>query len=97
MPPQKPITGDNLFTTESGIIAGWWSRLEELNMPLEMFPFLPSFVGYDGKVNVVLGKKSGRDSITFKAKKLNFCARGQDRQGTAESEGDFRREEADTD
>ncbi len=72
MPPQKPITGDNLFTTESGIIAGWWSRLEELNMPLEMFPFLPSFAGHEGNVNVVLGKKSGRDSITFKAKKLNI-------------------------
>jgi isopropylmalate/homocitrate/citramalate synthase len=72
MPPQKPVTGDNLFTTESGIIAGWWSRLEELNMPLEMFPFLPTFVGYDGKVNIVLGKKSGRDSILFKAKKLNI-------------------------
>ena len=70
MPPQKPITGDNLFTTESGIIAGWWSRLEELNMPLEMFPFLPGFAGHDSKVNVVLGKKSGRDSITYKGRKM---------------------------
>ena len=72
MPPQKPITGDNLFTTESGIIAGWWSRLEELNMPLEMFPFLPSFAGHDSKVNVVLGKKSGRDSIVYKGKKIGI-------------------------
>ena len=70
MPPQKPITGDNLFTTESGIIAGWWSRLEELNMPLEMFPFLPGFAGHDSTVNVVLGKKSGRDSITYKGRKI---------------------------
>ncbi|MDG6995856.1 MAG: pyruvate carboxyltransferase [Nitrososphaerota archaeon] len=72
MPPQKPITGDNLFTTESGIIAGWWSRLEELNMPLEMFPFLPSFAGHDSKINVVLGKKSGRDSIVYKGKKMGI-------------------------
>ncbi len=71
-PPQKPITGDNLFTTESGIIAGWWARLEELNMPLEMFPFLPTFAGHDPEVKVVLGKKSGKDSITFKAKKMGI-------------------------
>lgn len=70
MPAQKPITGDNLFTTESGIIAGWWSRLEELNMPLEMFPFLPGFTGHESGVKVVLGKKSGKDSIIYKAKKL---------------------------
>jgi isopropylmalate/homocitrate/citramalate synthase len=72
MPPQKPVTGDGLFTTESGIIAGWWSKLEELNMPLEMFPFLPGFTGHENKVNIVLGKKSGKDSITYKVKKLNL-------------------------
>jgi len=26
MPPHKPIVGDNTFTTESGVIAGWWNR-----------------------------------------------------------------------
>jgi isopropylmalate/homocitrate/citramalate synthase len=71
VPPQKPIVGDGLFTTESGIIAGWWNRLEELGMPLEMFPFTPATVGH-GSVNVVLGKKSGRDSILYKAKKLKL-------------------------
>jgi isopropylmalate/homocitrate/citramalate synthase len=68
-PPQKPIVGDGLFTTESGIIAGWWKRLEELRMPLEMFPFLPETVGHEA-VKVILGKKSGRDSIIYKARKL---------------------------
>jgi isopropylmalate/homocitrate/citramalate synthase len=72
MPPQKPVTGDGLFTTESGIIAGWWSKLEHLNMPLEMFPFLPGFAGHKNNVNIVIGKKSGRDSITYKVKKLNL-------------------------
>lgn len=71
VPPQKPIVGDGLFTTESGIIAGWWNRLEELDRPLEMFPFLPTTVGHD-PVKIILGKKSGRDSITYKAKKLNL-------------------------
>ena len=71
VPPQKPIVGDGLFTTESGIIAGWWNRLEPQGMPLEMFPFLPETVGH-GPVKVILGKKSGRDSIVYKAKKLNL-------------------------
>lgn len=71
VPPQKPIVGDGLFTTESGIIAGWWRKLEELGMPLEMFPFVPEFVGHN-HVNVVLGKKSGKDSILYAAKKLNL-------------------------
>ena len=70
--PQKPIAGDNLFTTESGIIAGWWAKLEQLNMPLEMFPFLPTFTGHENRVNIVLGKKSGRDSILYKVTKLNL-------------------------
>ena len=71
VPPQKPIVGDGLFTTESGIIAGWWTRLETLQMPLEMFPFTPETVGHD-PVRVVLGKKSGRDSILYRAKALNL-------------------------
>jgi isopropylmalate/homocitrate/citramalate synthase len=71
VPPQKPIVGDGLFTTESGIIAGWWTRLEHFQMPLEMFPFTPETVGHD-PVRVVLGKKSGRDSILYRAKALNL-------------------------
>lgn len=71
MPPNRPIVGDNIFTVESGIIAGWWSRLEKIGMPLEMFPFLPSLVGHD-PVRIVLGKKSGRDSIIYKVEKLGL-------------------------
>jgi len=69
--PQKPVVGDRLFETESGIIAGWWSRLEKLGMPLEMFPFLPEVVGHD-KVHIAVGKKSGRDSISYKARELGL-------------------------
>ena len=40
-------------------------------MPLEMFPFLPETVGHDpGKV--VLGKKNGRESILYRANKLQL-------------------------
>jgi isopropylmalate/homocitrate/citramalate synthase len=71
MPPNKPVVGDGAFTTESGIVAGWWNRLEQLDMPLEMFPFKPEVVG-QGPVRVLMGKKSGRDSIAFKARQLGL-------------------------
>lgn len=69
--PQKPVVGDRLFETESGIIAGWWSRVEKLGMPLEMFPFLPNVVGQD-PVKIAIGKKSGRDSVFYKASRLGL-------------------------
>lgn len=70
-PPQAPIVGDGIFTIESGIVAGWWNNVEEINKPLEIFPFLPSLVGHD-PIKVVMGKKSGRDSVLYKAKKLGM-------------------------
>lgn len=76
VPPQKPIVGDDLFTVESGIITGWWRRLEKLGMPLEMYPFLPSTVGHEG-VRVILGKKSGRDSILYVTEKNEMKVDGQ--------------------
>ncbi len=71
VPPQKPVVGDDIYTIESGIIAGWWSRLERLKMPLEIYPFLPEAVGHD-PVKVIMGKKSGRDSVVYKAEKLGL-------------------------
>ncbi len=68
VPPQKPVVGDDIFTVESGIITGWWRRLESLHKPLEMYPFVPELVGHDG-VKIILGKKSGRDSILYMAEK----------------------------
>ena len=72
MPPNKPIVGSNAFDTESGIIAGWWARLEDAKMPLEMLPFLPEYVGQND-VRVLLGKKSGLDSIAYKLRKLGLA------------------------
>jgi hypothetical protein len=44
MPPHKPIVGDNAFTTESGIIAGWWDKASKVGRGLEVFPFNPQFL-----------------------------------------------------
>ena len=71
VPVNAPIVGDNVFKTESGIISGWWSRVEAQDMPLEIFPFVPELVGHE-RVEIVLGKKSGRDSIYYVAKKLGL-------------------------
>jgi len=71
VPANAPIVGDNVFKTESGIITGWWSRAESQNMPLEVFPFLPELVGHE-PVEILLGKKSGKDSILYMARKLGL-------------------------
>jgi len=70
-PPQKPVVGDGIFTVESGILVGWWSRLEGQGLVTEMFPYRPEIVGHD-PVKIVYGKKSGVDSILYKAKKINI-------------------------
>lgn len=69
MPPHKPVVGDGAFRVESGIIASWWMRLEKMNKPLVMYPYTWDLVGQKG-VEIVLGKKSGRDSIIRKLKEL---------------------------
>ena len=71
VPPQKAVVGDDIFTVESGIVTGWWKRLETLHKPLEMYPFVPELVGHDG-VKIILGKKSGRDSVLYMAEKHNL-------------------------
>ena len=47
------------------------SKLEPRNMPLEMIPFVPELVGHQ-PLGILLGKKSGRDSIYYMAKKLGL-------------------------
>jgi isopropylmalate/homocitrate/citramalate synthase len=72
MPSHKSIVGEGVFTAESGIVAGWWSRIRSMNLsPLEIFAYTPEFVGAEN-AKIVLGKKSGGDSITYKLKELGL-------------------------
>lgn len=71
MPPHKAIVGDHAFTTESGIVVGWWLRVKEANMPLVMYPYSWDLVGQKG-VEIMYGKKSGRDSIVNILDKLGL-------------------------
>ena len=60
--PWKPIVGENLFMRESGAVAS------QFHIPEAIEPFSAELVG--AKREVVLGKKSGLDSIAIKAKEL---------------------------
>ncbi len=60
----KPLIGDNLFRRESGAVAS------QFHMPEAIEPYSSDLVG--AKRGIVLGKKSGLDSIRLKAKELGI-------------------------
>jgi len=62
--PWKPLTGDNLFTRESGAVAS------QFHDPPSIEPYASSVVG--AQRSIVLGKKSGLDSIRLKAEALGL-------------------------
>jgi isopropylmalate/homocitrate/citramalate synthase len=62
--PWKPVVGENLFMRESGAVAS------QFHIPEAIEPFSADLVG--AKREIVLGKKSGLDSIAIKAMELNI-------------------------
>jgi isopropylmalate/homocitrate/citramalate synthase len=58
----KPVVGENLFTRESGAVAS------QFHLPEAIEPFSAELVG--ARRRIVLGKKSGLDSVSLKAKEL---------------------------
>ncbi len=62
--PWKPVTGDNLFTRESGAVAA------QFHDPPAIEPYASELVGAER--GLVLGKKSGLDSIRIKAEELGL-------------------------
>ena len=60
----KPLVGENLFTRESGAVAS------QFHIPKAIEPFSAELVG--ARRNIVLGKKSGLDSINLKCKELGL-------------------------
>jgi isopropylmalate/homocitrate/citramalate synthase len=58
----RPLVGDTLFMRESGAVAS------QFHIPEAIEPYSSDLVG--AKRNIVLGKKSGLDSIALKAKEL---------------------------
>jgi isopropylmalate/homocitrate/citramalate synthase len=62
--PYKPLVGENLFTRESGAVAS------QFHDPPAIEPYSSDLVGAERKI--VLGKKSGLDSIRIKADELGL-------------------------
>jgi isopropylmalate/homocitrate/citramalate synthase len=65
MAPWKPLVGENLFMRESGAVAS------QFHIPEAIEPYSSELVGADRRI--VLGKKSGLDSIDLKAKELGLA------------------------
>src|SRR6186997_502527 len=63
----KPVTGDNLFTRESGAVAA------QFHDPSAIEPYASELVGAER--GIVLGKKSGLDSIRIKVAELGLDVR----------------------
>ncbi len=62
--PWKPVVGRNLFVRESGAVAS------QFHIPEAIEPFSADIVG--AQREIVLGKKSGLDSVALKAKELGL-------------------------
>jgi len=62
--PWKPVVGKNLFVRESGAVAS------QFHIPQAIEPFSAELVG--ARRSIVLGKKSGLDSIDLKCKELGL-------------------------
>jgi isopropylmalate/homocitrate/citramalate synthase len=67
----KPLVGENLFMRESGAVAS------QFHIPEAIEPYSSELVG--AELRIVLGKKSGLDSIDLKAKELGLNVRAEQR------------------
>jgi 2-isopropylmalate synthase len=65
----KPVVGDNEFTTESGQVAFLIERLTQAKIPYGAY--MPELIGRKGS-EIVLGKMSGSEVITKKLEKLGL-------------------------
>ena len=72
--PWKPVVGENLFMRESGAVAS------QFHIPEAIEPFSADLVG--ATRTIVLGKKSGIDSIAIKAKELGISLSAEEQQAS---------------
>lgn len=69
-PANRPFVGDAVCDFESGLAVSWYRNSFE-KYPTDMNPVLPEFVGHR-PTKIVMGKKSGRDSVAMWAEKLGI-------------------------
>lgn len=78
IPANRPIVGETLLQVESGIVASWVRRCREQH-PLELGPFVPALVGQK-PITIVMGKKSGVDSVAEWLEKMDADASPEQRE-----------------
>ena len=68
----KPLVGDRVFTSDTGVMVSRMLKLQERGLPLVPYSdaLRPEFVGR--KRDIMIGKKSGRASIEYKMKELGM-------------------------
>lgn len=66
----KAVVGDGAFAQEAGLVVTGWKE-----NPFTAEPYLPELVGQ--KATLLLGKKSGKDSIGIKLKEMGLSASGE--------------------
>ena len=63
----KAVVGEGAFAQEAGLVVAGWKEY-----PFTAEPYLPELVGQ--KASLLLGKKSGKDSVAVKLKEMGLSA-----------------------
>ncbi len=74
IPLNKPVTGDNQFTFESGMVVDSIERLKDTDRPFAPFICLPEMIGRKKGYNIVLGKMTGKTAVSKKLEELGLSA-----------------------
>ena len=74
IPMNKPVTGDNQFDFESGMVVDSIERLRDTDRPFAPFICLPEMIGRKKGYNIVLGKMTGKTAVAKKLEELGLSA-----------------------
>lgn len=74
IPMNKPVTGDNQFDFESGMVVDSIERLKNTDRPFAPFICLPEMIGRRKGYNIILGKMTGKTAVAKKLEELQLSA-----------------------
>jgi isopropylmalate/homocitrate/citramalate synthase len=70
----KPVTGDNQFTFESGMVVDSIERLKDTDRPFAPFICTPEMIGRRKGYKIVIGKMTGKTAVAKKLGELQLSA-----------------------
>jgi isopropylmalate/homocitrate/citramalate synthase len=74
IPMNKPVTGDNEFSIESGMVVDVIERLKSTDRPFMTFLCTPEMIGRRKGYNIVIGKLTGKTAVAKKLAELQLSA-----------------------